>query len=168
MIFDTSPLQAAWLLVAALPVSVWVAWSDMKFMLIKNLAVLALLAGFLVLGLLAFPVEEYLWRWSHFAVVIVAGFLLTAGGMIGAGDAKFAAAMAPYVALRDGLSFFMLFVAVLLVTFTAHRLMRRSAAVRRATPDWVSWDETRKFPMGLALSGALLSYLGLALLAGTP
>ena len=49
----TSAATAFWFLPFALPIAVWVAWSDMKFMRIPNKAVLALTAVFLVVGLAA-------------------------------------------------------------------------------------------------------------------
>ena len=55
--------------------------------------VLALLIVFAVVGLVALPsFTEYLWRWSHFAVILVFGFVASSLGMMGAGDAKYAAA----------------------------------------------------------------------------
>lgn len=161
MIHTTAP-EALWLLIVAVPVSIWVAWSDMKSMLIPNKAVLALMAGFLILGVIAFPLEGYAWRWSHFAVLLIIGFVANAAGLVGAGDAKFAAAMAPFVAAQDWMLIWIIFAAMLLSAFATHRIFGRVAAIRRLTPDWKSWDLKRDFPMGLALSGTLLAYLFLA------
>lgn len=154
----TPPLAALILLLPALPVAIWVAWSDMKFMRIPNMAVLALTLGFLLVGPIALPLGEWGWRWTHLAVILGAGFVATAAGTMGAGDAKFAAAMAPYVALADLRVFLALFAATMLAAFAAHRLMRSTPAFRRATPDWASWTHA-KFPMGLALAGSLVLYL---------
>ena len=57
--------QALWFLPFALPISIWVAWSDLKFMKIPNKAVYALLAVFLVVGLIALPLADYPWRLLH-------------------------------------------------------------------------------------------------------
>ncbi|TCP41669.1 A24 family peptidase [Rhodovulum marinum] len=145
----------------ALPVAIWVAWSDMKTMKIPNKAVFALVGVFAVVGLIALPLEAWAWRWAHLGVVLVIGFLMSTFGMVGAGDAKFAAAMAPFVALPDTGSFLALFAAVTLSALVTHRMVRRIGAVRRALPDWESW-ERRDFPMGLALAGALIFYLALS------
>lgn len=145
----------------ALPVAIWVALSDMKTMRIPNKAVLALVAVFALVGLAVLPFEEWAWRWTHLGVVLAIGFVMSSLGMMGAGDAKFAAAMAPFVAPADIGRFLMLFAAVTIAAFVTHRLMRRIPAVRRALPDWESW-ERRDFPMGLALAGALVVYLALA------
>lgn len=151
-------LAALWFLPFALPIGIWVAWSDMKFMKIPNKAVIALTVVFLVIGLVALPLHDYLWRWLHLIIVLLVGFILNMLRAIGAGDAKFAAAMAPFVALGDlGLLLF-LFAAVLLAAVLTHRLFKRSEAFRAKTPDWLSWSHA-DFPMGLALSGTLIFYL---------
>ena len=71
----------------------------MRAMKIPNIAVMVLVAGFAVLGLFAFDFTQYLWQWSHLVVVLVIGFLLNMAGVLGAGDAKFAAAAAPFLLL---------------------------------------------------------------------
>jgi len=101
----------------------------------------------------------------HFVVVLVIGFALTLTGGVGAGDAKFAAAMAPFVALGDLRLFLVLLGAVVLASFITHRLLRQFPAVRRATPQWESWQR-REFPMGFALGPSLIFYLGLASIYG--
>ena len=156
------PASAAlWFLPVAVPIALWVAWSDMRAMRIPNLAVMALLAGYAVVGLFVLPLEVWAWGWAHFAIVLVAGFVLNIAGLIGAGDAKFAAAMAPFVAAADVLTMLPLFAAVLLAAFVTHRAARAVPAVRGLTPNWESWQR-RDFPMGLALAGALVLYLGIA------
>lgn len=157
--------SALWFLPFTIPIAVWVAWSDMATMKIPNKAVMALVAVFAVVGLIALPLEAYVWRWAHLAVVLVAGFIAATLGLLGAGDAKFAAAMAPFVALGDIGMFLFLFAAVTIGGFTAHRIARATPAVRRATPEWESW--TRKdFPMGLCLAGVLVFYLAIGAIWG--
>ncbi len=156
---------ALWFLPFALPISIWVAWNDMKFMKIPNKAVVALTIVFLVIGLIALPFEDYAWRWLHLVVVLVIGFLMNMIGGVGAGDAKFAAAMAPFVALGDLRMFLFLFAAVVLAAVVTHRAFKRSDAFRAKTPDWMSWTRS-DFPMGLALGGALIFYLVAAAVVG--
>ncbi len=150
--------SAWWFLPFVLPVCIWVAWSDMKFMKIPNKAVAALMVIFVVVGLVALPLAEYPWRVLHFVVVLAIGFAMNMAGALGAGDAKFAAAAAPFVALGDLQLMLYLFAAVLLAAVATHRIFRRIPAVRAATPDWASWTH-RKFPMGLALGASLAFYL---------
>ena len=150
--------SAIWFLPFALPISIWVAFNDMKFMKIPNKAVVALFVVFLLVGLVALPLSDYPARLLQLVVVLGIGFALNMVGAIGAGDAKFAAAMAPFVAFGDGRFLLYFFASVLLAAVITHRAFRRSAAVKRMTPDWESW--TRKdFPMGLALGGTLTLYL---------
>lgn len=147
----------------ALAIGVWVSWSDMKFMKIPNNAVMALLAVWLVVGLLAvaltpLPIKAWAFGWALAAVVLVAGFVANAAGIIGAGDAKFAAAMAPFFIGGDLRLIFALYAACLLGAFATHRLARAIPPLRRVTADWASWTN-KDFPMGLALSGTLIFYL---------
>ncbi|MCB2135561.1 MAG: prepilin peptidase [Rhodobacteraceae bacterium] len=149
------------LFVCVLPICAWVAWSDLKTMKIPNKAVIALMAVYAVVGFLVIPFEPWAWRWVNFIVILAIGFVLNAVANVGAGDAKFAAAAAPFIKASHAGFVLPLFAAFLLGAFAAHRLLRAIPAIRRMTPDWVSW--TRKdFPMGLALVGTFLTYLALA------
>ncbi|RMD89664.1 MAG: hypothetical protein D6811_11875 [Alphaproteobacteria bacterium] len=148
-------------LVLATPVAVWVAWSDMARMTIPNAAVGALVAIYALAGVMLLPMEEYLWRWVHLGVMLAVGIVAWMARLVGAGDAKFAAAMAPFVALSDLSFVFYLFAAVLLAAFATHRLAARIGAVRALVPNWRSWEEKKDFPMGLALAGTLVLYLAM-------
>lgn len=157
--------SALWFLPFVLPIAIWVAWSDMARMKIPNKAVIALLAVFAIVGLIALPLEAWAWRWVHFAVVLAVGFLANMLRLLGAGDAKFAAAMAPFIPLGDATMFAYLFAATLLGGFFAHRLAKHIGPIRSATANWESW-ERKDFPMGLSLSGALVFYLVIGALYG--
>ena len=137
----------------------------MKHMKIPNKAVFALAAVFVVVGFIALPFVDYSWRYLHLAIVLVIGFALNMGGLVGAGDAKFAAAMAPFVALGDLTLFLVLFGAAVLLAFVLHRLARSIPAIRRRSADWVSWT-SNKFPMGTALGTSLAVYLALGAIYG--
>ncbi|MAX74902.1 prepilin peptidase [Alterinioella nitratireducens] len=155
--------EALWFLPFVLPICIWVAWSDLREMRIPNVSVLALAGVFLAVGLIALPFEVYYMRLLQLAIVLLAGFLLTSLGLVGAGDSKFAAAMAPFIAPGDYLMFLTLFAAVLIGSWITHRGAKAVPAVRRATPGWVSWDRGKLFPMGVALAGALVVYLALGI-----
>ena len=163
-----SPLAALAFLIPALPIGIWVAWSDMKTMKIPNKAVMALGAGFLIIGLglvltSLLPFTAFLWALGLGLIVLVAGFLGNAAGLFGAGDAKFAAVMAPFFIGADARFVMGLFAACLLGAFASHRLAARIPTFRAATADWASWTN-KDFPMGLALSGTLIFYLLAALM----
>lgn len=163
LILGTTAAQAAWLLIAALPISLYVAWSDMSMMKIPNRAVFALAAGFAVLGLIALPIDVWAWRWLHLVVVLVVGMAMNAARLIGAGDAKFAAAAAPYIALSDWRVMILIFTGCLIAAFVTHRIAKYSP-IRRLVPHWESWTTGKRFPMGLALGAALVVYLVMAVL----
>ncbi|MCC5991081.1 MAG: prepilin peptidase [Rhodobacteraceae bacterium] len=156
---------ALWFLPFVAPIALWVAWSDMKWMKIHNKAVLALLVVYLVVGFIALPLQGWVWGWAHFAVVLAAGFVLSSVGLLGAGDAKFAAAMAPFIALGDLSLFLLLLASVVIISFIAHRLARKTALAHRLVPEWESWQR-REFPLGLALGPSLLFYLALGAMSG--
>ena len=158
--------QALWFLPLALPICLYVAWSDLRDMRIPNKSVLALFGVFAVAGFVVLPADAYLWRLLAMVVVLFVGFGVTSLGFAGAGDSKFAAAMAPFVAPGDYLFFVMLFSLVLIGSWVIHRIAGRVQMVRRATADWVSWEQGKLFPMGVALAGSLVIYLALGLRAG--
>lgn len=144
-------------------ISVWVAISDMSRMKIPNKAVMALFFVYVVIGLVAVAMSvltlpDYLWRYAHLAVVLLIGFVMNAAGLLGAGDAKFAAAMAPFVALGDLSVFAFIFAAAILGGFVLHRIAKRISFVRSAVPAWESWERD-DFPMGLCLGIGLVAYL---------
>ncbi len=159
------PWTAAWFLPPLIPIAIWVAWSDLSSMKIPNKAVLATLIIFAVVGLIALPFDQYLWRYAHFAVVLVIGFILTAIGLFGAGDSKFMSAMAPFIALPDAYTFLFILLPTILAAFAVHRTMKKVAWFRERTADWESWQR-KDFPMGFALAPALIFYLLIGLLNG--
>lgn len=166
MILAQSSEAAFWLLLGALPIAAWVVWTDLATMRIPNKAVLALMAVFAAVGMATLPLATWAWAWAHLAVVLVIGFVLSLTGGFGAGDAKFAAAMAPFVALADAGSFLLLLSVMAILTFVLQRLARQVPALRAATPDWVSWQR-RDFPFGIALAPSLIVYLALAAMFGS-
>ena len=156
---------APYFLPFVVPICIWVAFSDMKMMRIPNVAVGALLLVFVIGGLFLFPFTEYLWRLLGGVIVLAFGFVANMARALGAGDAKFAAATAPFVAFHEAADVIFLFAAMLLVAFATHRVARRIGWVRRNFPDWKSWTEA-KFPMGLALGATLAGHLVQVTIAG--
>lgn len=153
-----TPAEALWFLPFVTPICFYVAWTDMKMMKITNQAVVALFLVFVVIGPLALPFEAYLWRYLHLVVMLIIGILLNAVGAVGAGDAKFAAAAAPFIVLGDLTQLAMIFATTLLAAWVTHRLAKHSP-VRKLVPNWESWSRKKDFPMGLALGGTLALYL---------
>ena len=93
-------------------------------------------------------------------------FVLNAVGVMGAGDSKFIAAAAPFVAPQDVVFVMILFATCLLGAFATHRLARISGIGPRMAPAWESWSRKRDFPMGFPLGGTLALYLGLVIVFG--
>lgn len=161
-----SATAALWFLPFLVPLCLYVAFTDLREMRITNPTVGAIAVIFLLLGPLLLPFEVYIWQLAHLGVVLVAGIVLNAAGAMGAGDAKFAAAAAPYIALGDVRLLIALFAAVLLAAYAAHRIAKFTP-LRRMAPHWDSWEQGRKFPMGLALGPTLALYLMLAAAYGS-
>ena len=160
------PAFAAWVFLPfVLPLCFYAAFTDLKEMKITNQMVIALAVVFVVVGPVALDLSTYGAGLIRMAVVLVAGIVLTAVGAMGAGDAKFAAAAAPFIHLGDVRFLMALFAANLLAAFVAHRIGKHSG-LRRLAPGWESWQSGRRFPMGLALGGSLALYLVFGILYG--
>ena len=155
---------ALWLAIAAmLPLMALCAWYDLKSLRIPNWLVLAVLAVFLLTGLWGLPFDVFVWRIGQGAAVLLIGFGLFSLGAVGGGDAKMAAALAPFVALRDIGSVLILYAVVTLVLLLALRLAMQFA--RHRTTGWMAVDQyarpprERVFPMGLIFAITIVIYL---------
>lgn len=135
-------------------------------MTIPNWVSIALVVAFLVLGVLVLPIVDVGLRLAVGFAMLVLGFFLNAARVMGGGDAKMIAASAPYVAFPDVAIVLVIFSATLLVTLVLHRIAKAIPAIRRATPNWASWEAGRNFPMGISIGLALVVYLGLSAWAG--
>lgn len=165
MLPDLPPVDPAaflWFLPLTVPIGIWVAWSDMSRMKIPNTAVLAL-ASVWLLSPLVLPWQYVVWGFALMLMVLAITFVLATGGLVGAGDAKFAAAMAPFFTGSDYRAVMWLYVACGLGALTVHRAVRMIPALRRLVPDWKSWT-SKKFPFGLSLVGLLIFHPLLALI----
>lgn len=156
-----SATAALWFLPGVIPVALWVAWSDLSAMRIPNKSVYAMVVVYAVLGLIALPFDAYLWGWLHLPVILAIGFVLNVTGLVGGGDAKFAAAMAPFIAFADLGWYLFLFSVTLIAALVCHRLARLIPPVRNIVPHWESWTR-KEFPMGLPLAASLVFYLAWA------
>ncbi|GGX49227.1 hypothetical protein GCM10007385_16780 [Tateyamaria omphalii] len=162
-----SATAALWFMPLMVPICLYVAYTDLAEMRITNPTVLTMAAIFAAMGPFFYSLDAYLWQLAQLAIVLVAGIILNAAGTMGAGDAKFLAAAAPYVALGDIHLLMALFAAVLLAAYSAHTIAKHTS-LRTFAPDWASWSqEGRRFPMGFALGPTLAIYLGLAALYGS-
>ena len=156
---------AMWFLPFVVPICLYVMYTDLARMKITNTANMALLAVFVVIGLFVMPFDQYLWRLGGMVIVLIVGVILNAAGVMGAGDSKFIAAAAPFVALGDLIMLAWLFSAVMIAAIVTHRAARMTG-LRNLAPHWTSWEKGKKFPMGLALGPTLIIYLSLGFLYG--
>lgn len=161
------PAKAAvWLFLGSLPICFWVILSDLRAMRIPNTSVMALVTIFVLIGVWVLPLPVLASQLINLVVVLLLGIVLNAAGVFGAGDAKFAAAAAPFVMLQDAGFVLMLLALNLLAAFLTHRIAGRTA-LRNLAPGWESWERKKDFPMGLSLGSTLSIYLGLAALYGS-
>jgi len=175
--------QAAWwFLPFVLPICFYVAFTDLREMRITNQAVMALFIVFVVVGLFALPwtdpwisghlgpfpvaLPAYVWQLLQLVVVLLLGMVLNMIGAVGAGDAKFAAAAAPFVAAGDLRLLLALFAANLLAAWSTHKIAKFTP-LRALAPGWQSWTMGLEFPMGLSLGGTLGLYLILGTIFGS-
>lgn len=153
-------LAATLYLIAAVPIGAFVAYSDLSRMKIPNIANYALVGSFALLGLVALPLTDYLWQWSHLIVVLLIGMVLNVAGVIGAGDAKFMAAAAPMIPLAAAHQLIPIAIVCLLAGFATHRLAKYTP-IKSMVPHWESWQSGNRFPMGFPLSMMLITFLAM-------
>lgn len=157
--------QSIAFLIFVAPLCIYVAWNDLRAMKIPTWSTDALALVFVVVGIFVMPFGDYVWRYAHFGVVLVAAMLLNAAGAMGAGDSKFLASAAPFVALDDAGFVFMLLGIGMFLGYFIHRAAKAIKPIRNLVPDWESWHQGKRFPLGFPLGAVLIIYLALPLLA---
>lgn len=158
------PDAALWFLVAAIPLGMATVWTDLSRMKIPNWITDALLLSFIPLGLIALPWVDMLWQLVNPLVMLALGIVLHIARLMGGGDVKFLIAASPYVMVNDIWFVFFLLSLFMLTAFLIHRTARSTFGPRWA-PDWQSWKEDKRFPLGFALGPTLIAYLALAAFA---
>ena len=151
-------LWAIVFLIVVFPFCIYATWSDLKFLKIPNIVPISLAIVFILLGPFLLPFGEYGLRLLYGVVALLIAILLFAIGAPG-GDVKFTAALIPFVATTELLSFAMF---VSLSAFMAVFTHLIFGWVGLAPKTWASWQGggwRRRFPVGYALSGGILIYL---------
>jgi len=113
--------QSIAFLIFVAPLCLYVAWNDLRAMKIPTWSTDALALVFVVVGVFVMPFSDYMWRYAHFGVVLVVAMLLNALGTMGAGDSKFLASAAPFIAMQDVGLVFLLLGLGMLSGFAIHR-----------------------------------------------
>lgn len=161
-----SATAALWFLPFIVPLCLYAVYTDLSRMKITNRTVLAMVAVFVVVGAFVLPLDLYLWRYLHLLVALIIGMALNAAAIMGAGDSKFIAAAAPFIAIGDLQMVLALLTVCVFLALIVHRLIKRTA-LRRLAPGWTSWDAGKKFPLGFALGPTLSLYLIFGALYGS-
>ncbi|MEL6584976.1 MAG: prepilin peptidase [Pseudomonadota bacterium] len=143
----------------------YAAWSDLAFMKIPNWLSLYVIAAYLVSMPFLVPLDDMGLRLTIALGVLVLGFVLSVSGFIGAGDAKFGAALMLFVhPTLDHVSFFMQILGMMaLAGVLTHRLFYKFAPARKIGAEWQSWQEEKNFPFGLSIAASMLFYLAILL-----
>lgn len=152
---------ALWGFALTLPLCLWTIFTDLSQMKIKNQTVYAIAAAFCVAGLVTLPWPTFGWQAAQLVIMLVLGIGLNAIGAMGAGDAKFLAAAAPFVFLGDLQVALLLLCGTMIAGFLLHRIVLFTP-LHRLAPTWESWQRKRQYPAGLSLGSWLAVYLGLA------
>lgn len=143
-------------LLLAVPILVWLAWTDLRWLRIRNHAVLAMVAIWLVTAPLIGWTEAG-WRLLAGLLVLsacVAGFALR---VVGGGDAKAVPALMLLIPTGTYAAFALRFSLAMLVGLAVVVALRAVPALRRSGA--VSLRARGTFPMGLAIAGAGLLHL---------
>lgn len=144
-------------LALAVPILLWIAWTDFRLMRIRNSAVLAALAVF-VLTIPVIGLSEAGLRFLAGMAVFAAGFAMFAARLVGGGDVKMGAALMLFVPTGTYALFAFLFSAAMLFGIALVLSLRAVPALRRAGP--VSLRAKGTFPMGIALGLSGVAHLG--------
>lgn len=153
MLYDTSLLSSSLLAILAILVG-YAAWTDVRQRRIPNWVSAVTLATGLAATFAVGGLEQMGWSTAHFAVALFVGMILTALRWIGAGDAKFYAAIAAWLPIQFGL-WLVVSVALggllLLVGFA----IKRRGRIVRISAEHSDFD---KLPYGIAIGlGGLLA-----------
>lgn len=150
-------------LALAAPILLWIAWTDFSHMRIRNSAVLAALAVFVV-TMPAIGLGEAGLRLLAATAVFVTGFAMFSARMVGGGDVKMGAALLLFVPTGTYTLFAFIFSGAMLLAIVGIVTLRSIPALRRTGP--VSLRAKGTFPMGVALGLSGVAHLWvLAMLA---
>jgi prepilin peptidase CpaA len=149
-----------WFLILTAPFCFTAAWTDLRFMRIKNHTVYSLLGIFVVVGIFILPFPEFGWRLLNGIIAFFVVVVLNNLGRMGGGDAKFISVAVPYItpSSADFSLTLYLICAGFLSGLLVHTVAKRTPAIRNLVPKWRSFKRD-KFPGGLTLGGTLFFYL---------
>lgn len=143
-------------LIVCAPLMVATAVYDLRQLRIPNWLVLAVVGAFLATAPFVLPWVEVLWRILFAVILLVLGILLYQVRQVGGGDVKMLAAAALYVSWRDAPGVAFLLALMLVVMFLTLFVVKRLVP---ATGGWRALERGAGFPLGVAISGAMIVFL---------
>lgn len=137
--------------VAMVPLTLLIAYMDMRDLRIPNWSILAVFGVFLATASWGLPFDVFLWRLGYGAAAFAAGLLIYSitSGKVGAGDLKLLAALAPFLYAGNILGFALIYVTASVFGLTAYLVARRIAN-GRAT-GFKGIDTRGYYPAGVLL-----------------
>lgn len=156
------------LILAALalaPVLVWICVADARDLRIPNAAVLSVFGIFLATGSWGLPIEVFLWRIGYGVAVLLGGFAIYqwASSVVGAGDLKLLAALAPFLSGDTVGLFCAAYVIYSLLGMLVLKGLRARAGA--AAGRYRALDRSALFPAGIVISLSLATVLALTLMS---
>jgi prepilin peptidase CpaA len=148
---------------AIAPLLIAVAYFDLRYLRIPNLLSIAGFAAFIVFAAV-YPPADLLPRLAVAATVFLLGVAGFALRLLGGGDVKFLPVLMLFVPLHLLVSFGNVFSASLLLGVALVALLRRLPGI--ADAGWASFGGRGKFPMGVSIALAGLSFPWVALALG--
>lgn len=141
-------------LLALAPIMIATAVSDLRYLRIPNLYVMAGLALFI--ALLPTGVGDLQWRLLAALCVFASLSALFAVRLVGGGDVKMMTVVVLFVP-PDSWSLFAVLISAALISGVIAILLLRSLLTGVVPTGWQAIDEPRAFPMGLAMAFAVIA-----------
>ena len=141
------------------PLSIWICYTDLKFMKISNRdnIIIAVWSGICCLAVLG--LTPFLWHIGLGAIVLIITYTIFLTGHLGGGDAKFLAAAAVVTGPSNSFVFYFNLSVLVLLTLLVHRIAARYLERHGLLGDWVSFGTSRTFPFGVPIALALIYHI---------
>ena len=162
---------ALWVAIAAMvPLMGITAYLDARTLKIPNWIPIAALTIFVVTGSWGLPWQVFLWALgAGFAMLVLFFVLYTllgaigAGGALGAGDLKLTAALIPFIAWKDAVLMWLIYLVSMIVLAVFYGILWRRQK-GRGRSDWESLNQSglkfrkRTPPLGVSIAGSMIVY----------
>jgi len=146
-------------LVVTFPFCIYATWTDLKFLKIPNIVPVSLVLVFIVIGPFVLPFSEYWLSLVYGLIALAISLVVFAARLVPGGDLKYTTAIIPFIDTGELISFAMFVSLCSILAVLTHMVFGWAGL---APKDWVSWEKggwKRRFPVGFALSGGLITYL---------